>query len=462
MTLDDRHDTWATSDRFVPRTFVRPFLQFTQVEAASGIVLLVAAAAALIWANSGLSHAYVTVFDETRIQFTFGPVHLDETFAHIINDGLMAIFFFVVGLEIKRELVLGDLRDPKAASLPVLAALGGMIFPALIYIAFAAPVGAGAARGWGIPMATDIAFVVGVISLLGKRVPSGAKLFILALAIADDIGAIAVIAIFYTSDLRLGWLAAALIGLVAVWVAQRVKIRSLAFYVPLALAIWFATLESGIHATLAGVALGFLTPARALYSSQELNRKARRILDTFPLGKSTHDEERADYEAQLLSEIATESVAPLSRLERSLLPWSSFLVVPLFALANAGVSFAGADLTNLAIDRVALGVAVGLLVGKTVGITLFTFLAVRFGLARLPARTGWNHIVGLAALGGIGFTVSLFVTGLAFNSAEFTDLAKVGIFTGSALSGILGSALLWRSKPKAPQETEPEPVHLGA
>lgn len=461
MTLDDRHDTWATSDRFVPRTFVRPFLRFSQVEAGSGIVLIVAAAVALIWANSPLADSYVQFFDGTHISFSLGPLHLEESLGHIINDGLMAIFFFVVGLEIKRELVLGDLRDPKAASLPVVAALGGMMIPALIYVAFTASVGSEALRGWGIPMATDIAFVVGVMSLLGKRISSGAKLFILALAIADDIGAIVVIALFYTSDLSVGWLAIALIGLVAVWIAQKVKIRSLTFYVPLALAIWFATLESGVHATLAGVALGFLTPARSLYGNEELDRKARRILDTFPLGDTTEDHERSDHEAELLAEIASESIAPLNRLEHKLLPWSSFVIVPLFALANAGVSFAGADLSNLALDRVALGVAVGLLVGKSVGITLFTFLAVRLGLGRLPAGTGWTQILGLATLAGIGFTVSLFVAGLAFSSDEFTDIAKVGIFVGSALAGAIGSLILVKAKPPR-AEVEPEPVQMGA
>lgn len=458
MLFDERHDTWATSNRFLPRTFVRPIYRFTQVEAASGIVLLVAAAVALIWANSPWSSAYHHLFEEIHVEFSFGPVHLDETFGHFINDGLMAIFFFVVGLEIKRELVLGDLRDRRAAALPVLAALGGMMVPALIYVGFTATQGPEAVRGWGIPMATDIAFAVGVISLLGRRVPTGGKLFILALAIADDIGAIAVIALFYTTDLRAVWLGAALAGLAAMWVARRVGVRSLVFYVPVGIFIWFATLESGVHATLAGVTLGLLTPARALYSAHELDRKARMILDTYPVGDSIVDEEHADHEAMLLSEIASESVAPLNRLERRLLPWSSFVIVPLFALANAGVSFAGTPILEALASPVALGVSLGLLLGKPIGITLFAWIAVRSGLGRLPPHTGWSHIVGLGALAGIGFTVSLFVTGLAFSSDEFTAVAKVGIFAGSLLAGALGSLLLARPRTSPRKTPAPRPV----
>lgn len=439
----------------MPRTFVRPLVRFTRVEAASGLVLLAAAGLALAWANSPWSGAYHQLFEETRIVFSLGPIGLDETLAHFISDGLMAIFFFVVGLEIKRELVLGDLRDPKAAALPVMAAIGGMAVPAVIYVAFTAGLGAEATGGWAIPMATDIAFVVGVAALLGSRVPSAAKLFVLALAIADDLGAIAVIAIFYTADLSLGWLGVAMAGLVLVWIGQRVGVRALVFYVPLGLAVWFATLESGVHATLAGVALGFLTPARSLYSAGEFERKATGILNTFPLGNTTDAEEKSDYEAELLAEIATEAIAPLSRLEHRLLPWSSYLIVPLFALANAGVDLRGVELTEVLLDRVALGVALGLLVGKTVGISMFAWLAVRLGWGKLPRYTNWRHVVGLASLAGIGFTVSLFITNLAFTDGELADVAKVGIFAGSLVSGVVGSLLLIRARPT--YEDPPQP-----
>lgn len=298
-------------------------------------------------------------------------------------------------------------------------------------------------------MATDIAFAVGVVSLLGKRVPSGAKLFLLAVAVADDIGAIAVIALFYTEELNGAWFTAAVAGLLVVWIAGRVNIRALWFYVPMALAIWYFTLESGIHATLAGVALGFLTPARPYYRPREFDGRARSVLDQFPMeAEGQHAQEHADYEAMLLATMANEAVAPLNRMEYKLTPWSSYLIVPLFALANAGVNFAGVDLIEALTSPVALGISLGLIVGKLVGISIFTYAAVRFGLGRLPLGTTWRHVLGLASVAGIGFTVSLFVTDLAFTTAEITDLAKVGIFAGSLVAGAVGSLLLLRSRPR--------------
>jgi NhaA family Na+:H+ antiporter len=442
--VEPSYDTWVTSDRFLPKNFVRPFVRFTQIEASSGIVLLVAAVVAVVWANSGFSDSYFRILGE-HLEITFGSFHFDESVLYLINDGLMAIFFFVVGLEIKRELVIGDLRDPKAAALPVMAALGGMIAPALIYVAF--NIGSDAVHGWGIPMATDIAFAVGVVALLGSRVPSGAKLFLLALAIADDIGAITVIAIFYTDELKMGYLALALAGLVLVWAAQRANVRALIFYIPVGLAIWYFTLESGVHATLAGVALGFLTPARPYFKPKEFDVRARAILDQYPLEpESSAAQERADYEVVSMIQTSQESISPLSRMEHNLIGWSSYFIVPLFALANAGVDFRGTSFAETATSAVALGVALGLLVGKIGGISLFTYLAVRFGMGKLPPGTGWTHVVGLAAVAGIGFTVSLFVAGLAFTDGHVIDLAKIGIFTGSLASGVVGSLILLRAK----------------
>lgn len=445
--MDPRHETWISSDRFVPKTFVRPFVRFSRIEAASGIVLLIAAISAIVWANSAFSESYFSIFEEA-ITIEFGGVHLNESVLELINDGLMAVFFFVVGLEIKRELVLGDLRDPRAAALPVMAALGGMLLPALIYIFLNVGANGEAIRGWGIPMATDIAFALGIVALLGSRVPSGAKLFLLAVAIADDIGAIAVIAIFYTDELSAGYLAAALVGLAVVWIAQKVGIRSLTFYVPVALVIWYFTLESGVHATLAGVALAFLTPARPHYSAEEMDNKTRAILDAYPAEISNHhDQEHADHEALLVAEIARESVSPLNRLELSLVAWSSFLIVPIFALANAGVDFREISFSEAMGSTVALGVAAGLVVGKLVGITGFTWAAVRLNIGKLPPGTGWMHVIGLAAVAGVGFTVSLFVASLAFTDPHLTDLAKVGIFSGSAVAGVIGAVVLLVAKP---------------
>ena len=307
---------------------------------------------------------------------------------------------------------------------------------------------------------------MGVLALLGKRVPTPAKIFLLALAIADDLGGILVIALFYTSDLNFLWLALGLVGLGLVYVANRVGIRSPIFYFPMAVAIWFLFLESGVHATIAGVALALLTPALPMYSAAEYDTKARRILDMFPpTGETQVEREHADFEAMMLADIARESVSPLVRLEHRLQPWSSFAIIPIFALANAGVRFEG-SITAALFSRVALGVAIGLLVGKTVGISLFTWIAVRLKLGRLPQNTTWRQMVGIAAVAGIGFTVALFIAALAFTSPEVADEAKVGIFAGSILAGILGSAILLKAAPAPAPHLTPEPpleeVPVGA
>lgn len=438
MAKERLHSTWLHSERFLPRLFVRPALQFTRVEAGSGIVLLAAAVVALVWANSAAGDGYERLWERV-LKIDFGPFHFEEDLRHLVNDGLMTIFFFVVGLEIKRELVVGELRDPRAAALPAIAALGGMILPALLYVALAAGTGGEAARGWGIPMATDIAFSIGVVALLGSRVPVGAKLFLLALAIVDDIGAIAVIAIFYTEDLSFAWLGGAIGALIVIWAARTAGVRSMSFYWPAGIVTWFLLFESGVHATLAGVVIGLMTPARPMYSDEEYHRKATGILDTYATDpESPHGRDRVDHDARQLAAIASESIAPLNRLEHALHPWSSFVIVPVFALANAGVRFGDTDLVEALTSPVALGVAVGLLVGKVVGISAFAAIAVRLGLGRLPRNATWNHVFGLAALAGIGFTVSLFVTGLAFTDPHLADLAKIGIFAGSGAAGLAG------------------------
>jgi len=450
------HHTWIHSDRRIPKGFVRPIMRFTQLEAAGGSVLLIAAVIALIWANAPFGETYKQFWD-THLHIEVGGFLFEESLTNVVNDALMAIFFFVVGLEIKRELVVGELRDRKKAALPAIAALGGMIVPALIYVAFVAGQGGEATGGWAIPMATDIAFSVGVVSLLGKRVPTGAKLFLLALAIADDIGAIMVIAIFYTSDLSMLWLALGLLGLAGVYFAQRVGIRSMLFYWVFGIVIWFFIFESGVHATLAGVALGLLTPVFPLYSEDEYHRRSSWILGRFEMDKSApNHRERLDYDAMQMVAVATESVSPLDRLEQQLAPWSSFVVVPLFALANAGVRFADFEngILNALTSPITLGVGLGLLVGKLTGISVATWIAVRVGVGRLPSHTGWSQIIGLAMLAGIGFTVSMFVTELAFDSAALADSAKVGIFLGSGIAGIVGT--LWLRRAKSPDERTKE------
>jgi NhaA family Na+:H+ antiporter len=456
------HETWLNSDGMLPRRFLRPVLQFTRIEAAGGILLLIAALIAIIWANSAAFESYFTLFN-TELDINFGPIHLSESFKDIINDGLMAIFFFVVGLEIKRELVVGELNSFKKASLPAMAALGGMVVPALIYLAFVIPTGdPEAMRGWGIPMATDIAFSVGVVALLGTRVSIGAKLFLLALAIVDDIGAIAVIAVFYTEDLNFAYLAMAVVLIIIGFFGRRAGITSMVFYVPLAIVIWFGFLESGVHATIAGVVLGLLTPVAAKYSDEQFRQKAVQVLDRWDQDyASPHSGERLDQDALELASVARESVSPLDRLEHMLHPWSSFVIVPLFALANAGVRFIGqeASFAEQVTSPILMGVAVGLMVGKPIGITVATWIGLKLKLGVLPPRTTMATIFGLGALAGIGFTVSLFVSELAFRHELFVNEAKLGIFIGSGLAGILGALILWFIK-TPPVETSDDADQL--
>jgi NhaA family Na+:H+ antiporter len=445
MLREPLHETWIDSNRFVPRRFVRPIQKFMQIEASTGGILLFMAVAAMIWANSPWADGYFH-FWETHVEVAFGPLHFSHSLQVFVNDVLMAFFFFVVGLEIKREVVLGRLRDPKAAALPVVAAVGGMVVPAIIYVMLVWGEGGQALNGWAVPTATDIAFSVGVLSILGKRVSAGGKLFLLALAIADDVGAIAIIALFYSESLRWDWLTWGILGLVIVGIAGRVGIRARTFYVPMAIAVWFCVHEAGVHPTLAAVALAFITPARPMYSAEELYERGGRILNSFPRHIVTaHQREEADHQILTLAEVARESVAPLARNEHRLLAWSSFLVLPLFALANAGVSVGG-DLSQM-LEPVAMGTALGLVVGKTVGISVFTWLAVKLGWGRMPEGVTGLHVVALAAVAGIGFTVAIFVSSLAFVDPAMTDQAKLGILAGSLLAGLLGY-LLFRFGPQ--------------
>ena len=352
----------------------------------------------------------------------------------------MTLFFFVIGLEIKREVRLGALRDPKAVAMPALAALGGMVVPALIYLALN-PSG-NAASGWGIPVATDITFVLGVIALVGRRLPPGARLFLLALALADDIGAILVIVVFYTADLSFGWLLTALAAYAVVYAGKQSSVRSMAFYWGVGLLVWYATFRSGIHPTLAGVALGFLTPTSPLHTGEHFEQQTHALEAQYAEDRSMEGRERRDDAALSLANLAREAVSPLHRLSRRLHPWTAFVVAPVFALANAGIRFSTMSTDPVITSSVAIGVAAGLVVGKTVGITSASYLAVRSGVARLPDGVRWGHVAALAVLGGTGFTVSLFITDLAFTDPVLTALSKVGILVGSATAAIAGYLLL--------------------
>jgi Na+:H+ antiporter, NhaA family len=362
---------------------------------------------ALVWANSPERDTYASLWG-TELKLGIGDVAIEEDLRHWINDGLMALFFFVVGLEIKRELAVGELSERRAAALPALAACGGAVAPALIFTAIVA--GGDGAAGWAIPMATDIAFAVGILALLGDRVSAGIKLLVLAIAVVDDIIAIAVIALFYSEEIAAGWLAIAVALLALVYAMRRAGAKRIWLYVPVGIAVWVATLESGIHATIAGVVLGLLTPARPV--------GGRRVLE---------------------------------ELEHRLHPLSAFVAVPLFALANAGIYLGGGRLEEAASSRLTWAVVIGLVVGKLAGIAGSIFGGVRAGIGVLPADVDRRAAWGAAALGGIGFTVSLFIAGLAFDDPALQDQAKVGIFAGSIAGGALGAALLTSASGASPR-----------
>lgn len=433
-----KRPTFASSDNSLAKFVARPVLRFIDREVAGGILLLVATAAALVWVNSGWGDSYHS-FWHTEIELAVGSWHLPHmSLGHFVNDALMALFFFVVGLEIKRELVTGDLSSMRAAALPAIGAAGGMVVPALLYFVF--NTAGEASRGWGIPMATDIAFAVGIVALLGSRVSPKIKLFLLTLAIVDDIGAIAVIAIFYTSDLSTTWLLTALVGLIAVWILQKIRVWAIPVYAVLGIFIWYATLESGVHATIAGVALGLLTPARPLLGQ----RDAQQIVDALPSDANVAEVRHASFLAQ-------ESVPLTERLEELLHPFTAFMIIPIFALANAGIVLSGDTISDAAASNVTLGIIVGLVIGKPLGIALFTWVATRFGFA-LPEGVNWPQFVGMGLAAGIGFTVSIFVGNLAFEDSAITELAKIGILVASLIAAIGALVLLRFGEEATPKE----------
>jgi NhaA family Na+:H+ antiporter len=444
--------TWLGGEQRLARRVGRPVRNFLRIEAAGGILLLAAAILALMWANSPWSDSYHDIL-ETHISVQVGDLlHVDESVLDWINDGLMTIFFFVVGLEIKRELVVGELHDPRAAALPAIAAIGGMIVPACIYILFNA--GGGELDGWGIPMATDIAFAVGVVSLLGDRVPSAMKVFLLTLAIVDDVGAIAVIAIFYTDDFSSGWFLVTIAAILMVLGMRLMRVWWIPAYVLVGSFVWLAALESGIHATIAGVILGLITPAKPLkpeaqeHDVDDVIRRAVRGDASAPVVR------RANFELK-------EQVSVVERLEDVLHPFSSYIIIPIFALANAGVVLSGDTLSDALTSPVTLGVACGLVVGKFVGVSLATFIAVKTGVADLPRATSWIDVFGLAAMAGIGFTVSLFITGLAFEDPLIADEARIGILAASTVAAVIGTLILLRSKVVLEVEVD-DPVPTGS
>ncbi|MDH3300478.1 MAG: Na+/H+ antiporter NhaA [Acidimicrobiia bacterium] len=434
-------------------------VRFLAQETASGILLLIATAAALIWANlPGEWGESYHVLWETHVEMNLGSwVVIDKSLEAMVNDALMVLFFFVVGLEIKSELVVGDLSSRRVAALPAVAALGGMVAPALIFLMVTA--GSEGSNGWGVPMATDIAFAVGVLALLGPSIPQALKLFLLTLAIVDDIGAILVIAAFYTRELKFTWLAAAIALWVLVVVLTRYKVWFTPVYAVIGAVLWYAMFRSGVHATIAGVALGLAAPARPLIG----HRRFESVEDILS-GETADPAIYRDARWRV-----RESVAVTNRLILVLSPWTSFVVIPIFALANAGIHLSTDSVSNLWSSPVSLGVVFGLVVGKPLGVTAAVWLALKLNLASLPNGLTMRHVLGGGAVAGIGFTVALFIARLAFVDAagrptDLLDEAVIGILAASVLASIIGWLILRDAAPQTPivPDDDSDPVMAEA
>ena len=432
-----------------PPAVIRPFAEFFRLEASGGILLLLAAISALILANSPLGPGYFAFWNSP---FTVGGGEwaLTKPIILWVNDGLMAVFFFVVGLEIKREILIGELSSFRKAVVPIMAAIGGMVVPALVYLVFNG--GQPSARGWGIPMATDIAFALGILALMGKGAPIGLKVFLTAVAIIDDIGAVLVIALFYTSKVSLTALGIGAAVLVVLAILNRMGTRSPVPYILLGVVLWLAVLKSGVHATVAGVVMAFFIPAQRALDEKTFLEHAQAMLKMFSEGgpgSGRMPSAQQRHAIQSLECLSLAAEAPLARLEERLHPWVAFFIIPVFAFANAGVTVE-AGTTGLLQDSIMLGVSLGLFLGKPVGVLFFTWLAVRTGMGALPRNVGWTQIAGAAALCGVGFTMSLFIGSLAFENPVFIAHGKVGILLGSALSAILGAVLLRMARKEQP------------
>jgi NhaA family Na+:H+ antiporter len=426
-----------------------PVKRFLHIEATSGVVLMLCTLIALLIANSPWDGAFEK-FWHTHVAFELGKLKIDGHLGHlIVNDVLMTIFFFVVGLEVKREAVAGELRDPRKALLPIVGAIGGVVTPALIY--FLMQYGQEGQRGWAIPMATDIAFVVGILALLGNRIPFGLKIFLLTLAIVDDILAVLVIATVFTETIAWGYLMMALVGFALCWLLNRIGVREVPIYVIVGIAIWVGFYKAGIHPTIAGVVLGLMTPATAWIRRKTFLEVMGDFWDSIRQDREADEaqndtnhpsnERHVPINLEQLRFLARESHSPLHRLEMGLHPWVAYAIMPIFALANAGVELDPEALTS----GVSIAVATGLAMGKPLGIFLFCFLAVRLGWTRLPNGVTWPIFLGGACLGGIGFTMALFLNALSFPVEDYPVLegaGKIGTLAGSAISAVLGTVIL--------------------
>lgn len=441
---------------------LRPLRRFLRFEAAGGILLLLMSALALLWANSAWGDYYHYLWHETKLTIRLSKWEIAWSVGHWINDLLMAVFFLVVGLEIKRELVVGELASPRRAALPIIAAIGGMAVPACLFVLFT--LGKDEVRGWGVPMATDIAFALGALAVMGRRVPFGLRVFLASLAIIDDLGALLVIAIFYTDNLRMEYLAGAA-GVVVILAGHNlIGVRRAHVYFVWGAVLWFLVYKSGVHSTIAGVLLAATIPARTRVDGREFVSGVRGMLEAFvrsgEQGASIVTNPKQQGAVKAIETYCDGVQTPLQKIEYALLPWSAFLIVPLFALANAGVvigqghgagessdpAHAG-DLIGMLLSPMGFGIMVGLVAGKPIGIVGATFLAVRLGIGTLPRGVNWRHLIGAGFLGGIGFTMSLFIAALAYPDAGHLNAAKAAVLCGSAMAGIAGAAILMTGAP---------------
>ena len=437
----------AESKKYPIDNVVAPIQKFIQQEKSGGLVLGISVIFALILANSPLSHSYHHFFEYQLGFLLDDAVFMKFSLHHWINDGLMAVFFFVVGLELKREIVAGELSNLRKALLPIAAAIGGMIAPAIIYFSLNS---SGEVRhGWGIPMATDIAFALGVLFLLGNKIPLSLKVFLTALAIVDDLGAVLVIAFFYTSNISILSLLIGIAILLIMYLGNRIGIRSILFYAILGIAgVWTAFLLSGVHATIAAVLAAFTIPADVKIAEDNYIGKIQKYLNKFKDADSDNTTPTLTNEQlHILDEVkkdTNKAIPPLQQLEHSMHPFVSFFIIPIFALANAGISVLDIEPEKIFSNNVALGVALGLLAGKVVGIVGFSWLCVKMRIAPIPRGMNIRNLFGLAFLGSIGFTMSLFITSLAFQHEEYMIQAKIGIFIASIIGGIIGYIILNR------------------
>lgn len=427
---------WSRSERAVPRAVVRPLRDFLHLEASGGLVLLAATIVALVWANMDFG-SYESLWG-TELNASFGDWSIDWDLRFIVNDVLMTLFFLLIGLEVKRELVVGELASRRAATLPLFAALGGLIVPAVIYYGVTA--GTEGSGGWGIPIATDTAFALGVLALLSRRVPATLTALLLGVAVIDDLGAMTVMSVFYSDGPHIAWVALTAGCLLVAWGMNRAHVRHLLPYLVIGTAAWFFSLEAGVHPTVIGVLFGLLTPARPFQPRLGVAREAGAVATQILEGREKREADAKPW--RRLAYLTREAISPLNRIEHALHPWTSMVVVPIFALANAGIVLDRPSIEAAMDSRITLGVVLGLVLGKVFGLLLGSWLAVRLGLSRRPPGVSWLHLAGLGGLAGIGFTISLFVTNLAFPAAALQAEAKVGILVGSMLAAISGVVML--------------------